>query len=97
MSTSDLWMRTLVCSVQVHPRATGRDVCACVLIRGLSRCTPLQLIAAISNQQINLLPTSLWKEPAFSIFFVACNALCKQKSALCVIRKGQKLLKTVHF
>lgn len=28
--------QTLVCSVQVHPRATGQRVYACVLIRGLS-------------------------------------------------------------
>lgn len=74
--------QTLVCSVQVHLRATGRDVYACMLIRrrGLSLCTPLHLIAVISNQQINLLPTGLWEEPAFSIFFATCYAN-KTKSA----------------
>lgn len=62
--------QTLVRFVQVHPRASGQGVYACVLIRrrGLCWCAPLQLIAVISNQRINVLPASLWREPAFSIF-----------------------------
>lgn len=61
--------QTFVRFMQAHPRASDQDIYACMLIRrrGLCLCAPLWLIAVISNQQINTLPTSQWREPAFSI------------------------------
>jgi len=51
-----------------------------------------------SNQQSTNQPAAITPVEGAILFyfFVACNALCKPK-AESLIRKGQKLLKTVHF